>query len=624
MKRCRVAAAVAALLVAGPLAAAASAADPPIDISSSGVAYTGSSADPVVISTLTRNDAGDLFAFYNTGTDGLSDVKVRMLRSADDGATWTAPVDFAVPSAPGRRVSAGSATRLSDGTLLVPYNDQLIVNAYLDRQNDIYVARSTDGGTTWSGRSTPITIGPSGWYMAFQFGQIVELDDGTLLMPIWGAPDPPASTSYATLNPEPLLAGVVRSTDHGRTWGSFSAFQTDPFAAMRNLGSGIAGGTNETTIVPLRDGRLLAMVRYDTLDYQRQGYRSWSDDGGVTWSPLVRSGVEARGPALFAARCSASLPGDRTKLLYATAVGSSLQLTTSYDDGVTFRNARNAQLPTGTSSPIYADAEYLDDGRLFVLFTGASNKLMYNVIEESDAAECQAELTADTAATAAETTIQLHRADADGWSWRYARNRKAYPPSTPLSTVRADAAGLLASYGAVELYKDGRALPASGTLASAGVVNGDLLTVAAAPASSGLRVGFTDQDTRPLTRRAGNFDDAMGFRAALDTQNRSLVVERPLAAGEQLSSLSIRDSDGANGVTAANTALYTSPDGRTWTRRSGISFSSSVTGGRKTITFSGIASSDPYAKVKFTNAGAGNTYTLVVQSREDVTVTVTP
>lgn len=614
---------VALLAVSAIGASSAQAADPPIDIVASGVAYTGSSTDPVVISTLTRNDAGDLLAFYNTGTDGATGVKVRMLRSSNDGATWTAPVDFAVPGATGRRVSAGSATRLSDGTLLVPYNDQLILNEFLNRQNDIYIARSTDGGATWTGRSTPIAIGPADWYMAFQFGEIVELGDGTLLMPIWGAPDPPASTSYTTLNPEPLLAGVVRSSDGGRTWGSFSAFDTDPYAAMRTLGSGIAAGTNEATIVPLRDGRLLALVRYDSLGYQRQGYRSWSDDGGVTWSPLERAGVEARGPALFAARCSTGLPSGRTKLLYATAVSSSLQLSTSYDDGVTFRSTRNAQLPAGTSNPAYADAEYLDDGRLFMLFTGAPNKLMYNVIEESDASECAAELGADTTATAASTTISLRRADAGGWSFRYARNRKAYAPSTPLSTVRTEAAGLLASYGAVELRKDGRVLPAAGTLASAGVVNGDTLTVAGAPSSSGLRAGFIDEDLRPLTRRAGNFDDAMGFRAGLDTQNRSLVVHRPLSSGQQIASLSVRDSDGANDVTGANTALYTSPDGRTWTRRSGISFSASVSGGRKTITFSGIASSAPYVKVKFANATSA-TYTLVVQSREDVAVTVTP
>lgn len=610
------------MLVAGALGVPpSSAVAAPIEIVRRGIAYTGSTSDPVVISTLTRNDAGDLLAFYNTGTDGLSDVKVRLTRSTDDGTTWSAPVDFATPSATGRRVSAGSATRLSDGTLLVPYNDQRIIHAYLDRQNEIYVARSTDGGATWSGRSTPISIAPSDWYMAFQFGEIVELSSGTLLMPIWGAPNPPASTSYTTLNPEPLLAGVVRSTDGGRTWGSFSAFETDPYAAMRPVGAGIAGGTNETTIVELRDGRLLAMMRYDTLDYQRQGYRAYSSDGGLTWTSPVRTGVEARGPALFVASCSASLPAGRTKLLYGTAVGSQLQFTTSYDNGVTFRNTTNAQLPTGTSLPIYADYEYLDDGRLFVLFTGATNRLMYNVVEESTASECAAELSADDTLNAAQQTIQLHRGDAAGWSWRYARNRASYAPSTPLSTVRAAAPGLLASYGTVELYKNGRALPATGTLASAGVVHGDLLTVATTTAPGDtLRAGFLDQDTRPLTRRAGNFDDAMGWRAALDTQNRSLVVHQPLAAGQQISTLSVRDSDGANGVTSAS--VWTSADGRTWTVKSGVTFGSSVSGGRKTITLSRIASSNPYVKVKFNMAPSS--YTLVAQSREDVTATVTP
>lgn len=53
-----------------------------------------------------------------------------------------------------------------------------------------------------------------------------------------------------------------------------------------------------------------------------------------------------------------------------------------------------------------------------------------------------------------------------------------------------------------------------------------------------------------------------------------------------------------------------------------MTFSSAVSGACKTITFSGLASSDPYVKVRFTNATSA-TYTLLVHSREDVTATVT-
>ncbi|RZI89904.1 MAG: exo-alpha-sialidase, partial [Microbacterium sp.] len=343
-----VAGVVASLLIG--VGGSATAAGPAIDIVSSGVIHTGSSSSPVVISTLAKAADGDLIAFYNTGNDGAADVGVMMTRSDDDGATWTTPVEFAAPDDPASRISAGSATTLADGTILLPYNLQTIHQAYLNRETDIYIARSSDGGTTWTGKDTPVTLTPD-WYGAFQFGEIVELGDGTLLMPIWGSDEPPASTNYATFNPKQLLSGVVRSTDGGLTWGEFSAFDAQLDAPLRPLGSSwMPAGLNETSIVALRDGRLMAVMRYDSRNVDRTGYLAYSNDGGRSWSQPVPTGLGARGPAAFVASCSAGLPGTDSKVIFTTADGSALKMYTTYDGGVTFGNATNVQLPTGVTN----------------------------------------------------------------------------------------------------------------------------------------------------------------------------------------------------------------------------------------------------------------------------------
>lgn len=613
-----VAAGVLALLSPAP---AAFAADPAIDIVSSGVIHTGSSAAPVVISTLTKTTDGDLIAFYNTGTDGAADVGIMTTRSTDDGATWTAPVEFAAPDDPESRISAGSATTLADGTILLPYNLQTIHQHYLDRETDIFIARSTDGGTTWTGKSTPVTITPE-WYGGFQFGEIVELDDGTLLMPVWGSSEPPTSTDYATLNPEPLLSGVLRSEDAGLTWGDFSPFDPQLDAPLRPVGSSwMPPGLNETTIVPLRDGRLMAVMRYDSRLVDRTGYRMYSDDEGLTWSQAVPTGLAARGPAAFVASCSAGLADDRSKVLFTTAVGSALKMYTTYDDGTTFGNATDVQLPSGVSNPIYADAEYLSDGRLFVLFTG-NNRLAFNILNESDATECAAEQASSDAANAANPTLFVQRSDALEWDYPYAYRRTTVTPATTMSSLRTTAVSLVsAGSGSVTLHRDGLPLPTAGTVAGAGLLSGDVISASSLrTGGSQLRVGLVDHDDRPLTRRASNFDDGVGINAGWDIKRRSLVVNHPLAAGEVIAAIHLRDSNSSNAITASNIQVYSSPDGTNWTPVTGFTVSKATVSARSIVSIDAIDAVVPYVKVRFSDTAGG--YTLVTQTHQDVTVTI--
>ena len=606
--------------VLSPISAAV-AADPAIEIVSSGVIHTGSSASPVVISTLTKTQDGDLIAFYNTGSDGASDVGIMTTRSDDDGATWTTPVEFAAPTDPDSRISAGSATTLDDGTVLLPYNLQTIHQHYLNRETDIYIARSTDGGVTWTGRDAPVVIEPD-WYGAFQFGEIVEMDDGALLMPIWGSSEPPESTDYANLNPKPLLSGVLRSSDAGLTWGDFVPFDPQLDAPLRPLGSSwMPAGLNETSIVALNDGRLMAIMRYDSRIVDRTGYVMYSEDGGYTWSEPRVTGLGARGPASFVASCSAGLADGRSKVIYTTAVGSALKMYTTYDDGATFGNVTDVQLPSGVSNPIYADAEYLSDGRLFVLFTG-NHRLAYNILEESDANECEAEQAASDAASAASPTLFVQRADSLDWDYPYAYRRTVVTPATTMATLRATALSLSAAgSGSISLHHGGLPLPLTGTVAEAGLVSGDVVVAASPrPDDPELRVGLVDYDDRPLTRVASNFDDGIGVNVGWDIYHRSLVVNHPLASGEVIAAIHLRDSNGSNAVSASNIDVYKSADGTIWTPLTGVTVSKAMVDGRSVVTVDGVDAETPFVKVRFSDNPGG--YTLVTQTHNDVSVTI--
>jgi hypothetical protein len=294
---------------------------------------------------------------------------------------------------------------------------------------------------------------------------------------------------------------------------------------------------------------------------------------------------------------------------------------TTYDDGATFGNPTDVQLPAGVTNPIYADAEYLSDGRLFVLFTG-NNRLAFNILNESDAGECAAEQAASDAASAANPTLFVRRADSLGWDYPYAYKRTSVTPSTTMSALRTSALSLVsAGSGSLTLQRDGVTLPTVGTVSDAGLQSGDVI-VASSPrtAMPQLRVGLVDNDDRPLTRRSSNFDDGIGVNAGWDIKRRSLVVNHPLATGEVIAAIQLRDSNSSNAITASAIEVYRSADGTNWTPVTGFTVSKTTVSGRSVVTIDAIDAPTPFVKVRFSDTAGG--YTLVTQTHQDVTVTI--
>ncbi len=205
--------------------------------------------------------------------------RMEAVRSTDGGLTWTNPNLLADSEDDDRNPAFGVS---SQGTLILLYHRQHNYDADGNYQGGVRISdrkpvaimatRSFDNGLTWE-EPYPLSIDalPTG----SPYGKIVSLDDGTLLVPIYNSlawadeqSDQRFDTSY-----------LVRSEDDGLTWGSVSQ---------------IAPHMNETALIVLPDGDLLAVLRDDTAQAL---HSTRSQDGGLTWSSTTQITQARQHPA---------------------------------------------------------------------------------------------------------------------------------------------------------------------------------------------------------------------------------------------------------------------------------------------------------------------------------------
>ena len=227
---------------------------------------------------LTFSPNGVVYALSLSFTGGAlepnSKSGILVLRSADGGATWSAPVTL---------IADGSAAFNDKCSMNADPHDANFVYAVWDRLSSqtsgpSYLARTTDGGQTWEVARAIYDPGP----MAQTIGnEVAVLPDGTVV-DFFTQIDTAADGSLSS------FFGVVRSSDHGTTWSVPIQVATNLSIGAKDpkTGEAVRDGSGLAQIV-LGPGRELFAVWQDARfsNGQRDGIAiAVSTDGGLTWS----------------------------------------------------------------------------------------------------------------------------------------------------------------------------------------------------------------------------------------------------------------------------------------------------------------------------------------------------
>ncbi len=311
---------------------------------------------PSVIAT----PSGALLAFCegrrHDGHDS-GDIDLLWRRSDDGGHTW-GPV-AAVWADPGN--TCGNPCPVVDGDtgviwLLMTHNLGEDVEAQIIARRSrgtrtVWSSHSVDDGRTWTlpADITATTKRPDWTWYATGPGAGIQLRTGRLLIPC----------DHIEADTRRYYSHVLYSDDHGASWHLGGATPDDQ--------------VNECEAVECADGRVLLNMRnYDRR--QRARARSWSADGGLTWSPVDRD------PVLVEPICQASLrqwpaigQADEASFLFtnpASAEGRcNMSVRISRDEGQTWSAGRVLHpgpaaysclvaLPDGTAAVLYERGDH--------------------------------------------------------------------------------------------------------------------------------------------------------------------------------------------------------------------------------------------------------------------------
>lgn len=214
-------------------------------------------------------------------------TRTSLIRSNDGGRTWHSQVSPDPTGGNGTTIN-----QFSDGTVMVssfhwkfaPFSEKDTLKGmggYLEHEplqlacacEGVFTVSSQTDGYTWTAPQKIHPPGFKGWDSA---GRVVELPDGSLLMPMNGEkPDDTHGRCW-----------VMRSADRGMSWEFLGMVASDQ--GVRDF--------HELRILPLPSGRILAMMRTPDANF----FQCHSDDGGKTWSALEETPIW----------CGGSSPGD--------------------------------------------------------------------------------------------------------------------------------------------------------------------------------------------------------------------------------------------------------------------------------------------------------------------------
>ena len=228
--------------------------------------------------TLARRKNGQLLLVCSGGRDAhvCPFGQVELMRSNDDGRTWTFPrvvLDTAIDDRDAGVLETAKGTILVTTFTSLAYAnrfDTVTPHTRLERwlaaHNRVsaeererelgqWMIRSTDGGVRWSPRYDCIVNSPHG---------PIQLADGRLLYA--------GKDLYET----DKWNGVCESSDDGQTWRKLAQFPTRPGDRPEEY--------HELHVVEVANGSLVAQIRNHNEKNLHETLQTESTDGGKSWS----------------------------------------------------------------------------------------------------------------------------------------------------------------------------------------------------------------------------------------------------------------------------------------------------------------------------------------------------
>jgi len=256
--------------------------------------------NPGGMPALCRAANGDLLFAYSTVWEAVPPGgEIKLMRSTDEGKTWSRPKIIVSPESGNSGTWAGLEL-MKDGSLILGYSKvrtQRRDNVPAGKTNPFkiwdmtttigvpFVIRSADNGHTWG---EPVRLAPE-LDRCYAMGRPLIAANGDVLLPLIPILNV-AGKVYPT-------SGFVRSTDGGKTFGRIEFIANDP------------NGYSEVTLGLAKNGNIIAILRDRDSGPRRLFWQSVSDDNGRSWQQPFKTSIYGKMPDML------TLPSGRLLLI---------------------------------------------------------------------------------------------------------------------------------------------------------------------------------------------------------------------------------------------------------------------------------------------------------------------
>ena len=293
---------------------------------------------------------GDLLCTWFGGTrEGHADVNIWLARKPK-GGQWQSPVS----------VSDGDGKTLFNPVLVQLKGGDIQIYFVSPGINDGKVITSSDNGHTWS-RSRELPKG----FVGPIVNKPVYMDDGTIIAggSLQGVPG--------------WRIHVERSTDNGKTWTKVGPI-SDPVNTKYKI--------IQPTILVHSQKRLQILARTGNHSLDAKIAQTWSDDGGLTWSPVTDTTLPNNSSAID----SVTLDDGRHLLVYNHSTrqdpiggrkGRGILTMAATKDGINWGAAAVLEYRTGSVQYSYPSVIQTRDGLVYVSYSWHRRRIKHVVID---------------------------------------------------------------------------------------------------------------------------------------------------------------------------------------------------------------------------------------------------